>query len=266
MNGLYLIRNAAAAACVFCLLFIAGCASRPSPPAPQPSPPPPTSLSLHSGPSDWIGRWVGTRQTFYLQILPTGRVSHYQLVFRDTYVRAQTFDARVTPNHQQLVFLRGGNRLTVSAGPSDQATGAPALDGLDDCLIVRSGDASHPPQAFCRRPATADALPVDRGTYVRARKQCWNAFPDDMLYFDGQGLARGGEQACHASLISQQGVIFNIAENCTDAASHKRTTEQQTITVADDRHFALQPFGGKTDLYSYCPGKPVPAWVKTARP
>lgn len=248
------------------LLGLSGCAAPSHKPKPnlRPAEAPRTKRPpvAQTGPGQWLGRWVGVRQAFYLQIMPTARRDHYRLALRNVYAPPQVYDAWRS-SEWQLSFLRGGERVTVNTGRAEDVPQAVELVAQDNCLILRSDDPAATPEVFCRRPGTGDALPLSRGTYTRVRTHCWNAMRDDLLYFDGLGLAHEGQSACHASLMRQEGVIFTVAENCGQQAPGSPTTEQQSITVADSNHFAFQADGQPTQLYQYCPGKPIPDSMTT---
>lgn len=229
-------------------LGLAGCASNPS------SEP---SSSRDNNPVRWIGRWVGVNDQHYLQIMPVNRADHYRLTIRNGYRRPRHYDAwRVADG---LDFMQDAQAATVRTGRGDEGT-TPELAILDDCLIVHAGDT--PAEAYCRRPATADGLPLQRGSYVQVRAHCWDASPADMLYYDGQGIARADQHACRASIMRQQGVIYTLANNCHAQTDNTATTEQTAVTVVDDEHFALAPFDGDTTLYEYCPGQTIPASIQ----
>lgn len=233
---------------LLCCLVLAGCASHPAT----------TTAAAHTdNPLHWIGRWVGGNDRHYLQIMPVKRSGHYRLTISNGHRRPRHYDAWTVADG--LDFMQNGTAATIRSS-SGSASQQPALSSLDNCLQVRNSN--RPSHTYCRHPATADALPLQRGAYTRVRTHCWNAGPADRIYYDGLGIARSNQRACRASLIKQQGVIYTLADNCTRAVSHQRSTQQINITVVDDSHFALQPFDGKTTLYQYCPGRPIPASVR----
>lgn len=186
--------------------------------------------------------------------MPVKRSGHYRLTIRHGYPRPRHYDAWSVADG--LDFKQDGSAATIRPSSGEDSPHA-ALVTLDDCLRVRHSD-TRPAQIYCRRPSTADALPLQRGAYTRVRTQCWDAAPADKIYYDGTGIARSDQQACRASVMDQQGIIYTLAGSCERAVSGDRRTRQIQVTVADDRHFALQPFGGQTTLYEYCPGQSIP--------
>lgn len=235
---------------LFCCFVLAGCASQPR--ANE-------AASASDDALHWIGRWVGRNDRHYLQIMPLNRSGHYRLTIRNGYPRPRHYDAWTVADG--LDFMRDGSAASIRSSRGD-SSGQPALATLDDCLRISRSD-NHPPRTYCRRPATADAVPLQRGTYTQVRTHCWNAAPADRVYYDGVGIARSDQHACRASVMNQQGVIYTLADSCSQQVSGRRSTQQISITVVDDTHFSLQPFDGDTTLYQYCPGKPIPASVGT---
>lgn len=231
---------------LLCCFVLAGCASHPGPAGGPES---------EDNAQQWIGRWVGQDDRHYLQIMPVKRSGHYRLTIRNGYPRPRHYDAWTVADG--LDFKQDGSATTIRPGNGEDSP-HPALATLDNCLRVRHSD-HRPVHIYCRRPATADALPLQRGAYTRVRTHCWNAVPADRIYYDGTGIARSDQRACRASIMSQQGVIYTLADSCARSVSGHRSTRQIQITVADDTHFALQPFDGQTTLYQYCPGRPIPA-------
>lgn len=232
-------------ASLICCLVLTGCASYPNPAGEAKH----TDRALH-----WIGRWVGRDDRHYLQIMPVKRSDHYRLTIKQGSPRPRHYDAWMVADG--LDFMQDDSAATIRPSNGENSR-QPALATLDNCLQVRHSD-NRPAQTYCQRPATSDALPLQRGSYTRVRAHCWNAGPADRIYYNGTGIARSDQRACRASIMNQQGIIYTLADSCEQAVSGHRSTRQIRVTVADDTHFALQPFDGQTTLYQYCPGQPIP--------
>lgn len=233
------------------LLVTAGCATR----APQ------QTTEASSGgatapadPAQWVGRWHGHGPAS-LTIMPSARGT-YKVKLRNAQGVATRYHA--TAAGGRLYFQRLGKTVAVRPGRGSE-TDDPSLAGLGDCLlIVPEGG------GYCRQAGTADALPLARGAYVQVNTACHAAQPADTLYFTGRAIARPGQNACKASLVGQQGMIFHLDDNCAvrDAASGAN----ETVSVPNPYHMAVRTAGQSTTLYRYCATGLLPRTLQADAP
>lgn len=185
-----------------------------------------------ANPSRWIGAWQGPGAA-RLRIMPAGGNGAYRLILRDANGRSHHY--RADSVAQRLLFRRTGKTLAIRA----------AANG-GGCLHVVPGGAR-----YCRDGDGANALPLVPGAYVRVKTACAAANTADVLYFNGHALGRAGQADCRTKLVSQQGIVFHLADHCA-GGYRADTTANETLSVPDDHDLAVSVDGEPTRLYRFC--------------
>ncbi|MGB7755874.1 MAG: hypothetical protein WBL23_07400 [Salinisphaera sp.] len=235
-------------------LSVAGCAT--PTPTDGASQTPARSIPAPADPADWVGRWQGPGPgAASLTIMPRAD-GHFEIDRRNDQGVATHYEATATGG--RLYFQRLGKTLAIRPGRGSE-TGDPALADLSDCLLVVPDGGG-----YCRRPDSADALPLTPGAYVTVKTSCNAAQRTDTLFFTGAGIARPGQNACRASLVGQQGMIFHLDDSCAGGAASSGANE--TISVPDAHHMAVAANGRPAALYRYCATGLLPPAIQAARP
>lgn len=235
-------------------LLIAGCVTQTPRPAAGATKTPARSVTAPADPAEWVGRWQGTGAAS-LTIMPRAD-GHYEIDRRSDQGVTTHYDATVAG--ARLYFQRLGKTLAIRPGRGSE-TGEPALADLSDCLLVVPDGGG-----YCRRADSADALPLTPGAYVTVKTHCDAAQRTDTLFFTGSGIARPGQNACRASLVGQQGMIFHLDDSCAGSAASSGANE--TISVPDAHHMAVAANGQPAALYRYCATGLLPPAVRATRP
>lgn len=238
-------------------LWLAGCASPPQRAAVAP----PTQSTTRPDPATWIGRWHGAGAA-RVDVLPTAGERQYQLIFRNENGVSVAHTA--TAANGRLYYQRGDRNLALRPGLGAE-TGQPDQRLLAHCLIAVPGNAG-----YCRHADSADAMPLQTGAYVAIRTPCGEAAPSDALFFDGRRLLRPtSPAACRTRLVSQQGVVFSLADSCAPGAS-AQTGFNETVTTPGEIHLAVTPTGAATAdttrLYRYCATGLLPPGLRAQAP
>ncbi|WP_147418111.1 hypothetical protein [Salinisphaera sp. Q1T1-3] len=222
--------------------LLAGCASAPGP-AGTPARSAAGATTTAADPGAWIGRWQGTgARRLDIHSLP-GDGSGYQLVFRNDQGVRVTHNA--TASGGRLFYEGGGQKMSLRPGTGAE-TAMPALQSLSQCLITVPGHTG-----YCRRADTADALALQHGAFVNVRQECGEAAPADVLFFDGRHLSDPAQPTCQSRVVSQQGMVFGLADSCMPA-SGTANGFNVTVSTPDSTHVAVTPVGASTTLYRYC--------------
>ena len=103
--------------------------------------------------------------------------------------------------------------------------------------------------------ALADTLPLRRGAYVGVGTACENPPNAELRTYDGRGLGSAKAADCRARVLSTQGNIYQIEQDCREYSGPKleRATERVTIRVdGPDRYTDLT--GSGSDSFRLCPG------------
>lgn len=234
------------------LLLLVGCAAQSSRTASDnASTVSQTKTIAPDDPTQWIGRWHGPGKA-RLTLRPDTD-GHYKLALRNR--RGVTLHHQAQASGGRLYFQRGGKTLAIYPGRGSE-TNDPALAKHNDCLIIRPGG-----HGYCRHADTADALPLVKGAYVKARSACHMARASDTIAFNGRGISRPGQNGCRATLISQQGIIFHLNDGCAAGDG-----SNETVSVPDSHHLALSNGANAPQLYRYCPSSRLPAPLQGKMP
>lgn len=103
-------------------------------------------------------------------------------------------------------------------------------------------------------PAMADTLPLRHGTYVDVGTDCKNPPNVALRTYDG-GLGSSKANDCRSRVLSKQGNVFEIEQDCRQFGGPKveRSTDRSTIRVdGPDRYTDLT--GGSSESFRLCPG------------
>lgn len=222
------------------MLLTAGCASRAPQRATGAANESSRAVAIPTDPSQWVGRWQSSGLAT-MTIMPSAEGA-YRVSLRNAAGVTTHYHATVSGG--RLYFQRLGKTLAIHPAHGSD-TDDPSLAKLRHCLRVVPGGGD-----YCRHTDTADALPLTRGAYVAVRTSCSAAQPADTLYFNGRAISRPGQNACQASLVGQQGMIFHLDDNC--AARGAASGANETVSVPDDHHMAVQASDQSTTLYRYC--------------
>lgn len=210
------------------------------------------SATAPSDPPKWVGRWQGAGAAS-LTILP-GTDERYQIDRRNKQGVVSHY--RATAAGGRLYFKRLGQTLAIRPGRGSD-TGEAALANLSDCLQIEPDGVG-----YCRRANSADALPLAHGAYVKVKTRCPAAQRADTLFFTGRGIARPGQNACQAALVSQQGMIFHLHDSCA-AGGGAGSRANETISVPDTHHMAVATNKQPVALYRYCATGLLPPSLQT---
>ncbi|WP_161956797.1 hypothetical protein [Sphingosinithalassobacter portus] len=107
-------------------------------------------------------------------------------------------------------------------------------------------------------------LPLERGIYVQEGTACGDPPNAAIRIYDGSGLSGSATHACHARILSHDGERYTVDESCIDTPSGagRRTTERQTITVADALTFTLATRHDSA-RFRFCPPVELPGFLQT---
>lgn len=235
------------------VIALVGCtttpASRPGPVPAASRTAPATSGAMASStradPATWVGRWQGNAAQ-RLDVAPADGDRLYTLIFRNDQGVRVTRQARASGG--RLFYQGGAGNLSLRAGTGAE-TGDPSQRMLTQCLIVVPGG-----PGYCRRADNAGALALQHGAFVAVRQACDQATPADTLFFDGRDLVRADGPSCHSQVVSQQGMVFSLAQRCSPSGMPSR----ETVSVPDETHLALSGPDGDTRLYRYCATPSLP--------
>lgn len=103
-------------------------------------------------------------------------------------------------------------------------------------------------------PALADTLPLRHGAYVDVGTDCKDPPNVALRTFDGAlGSSKAG--ACRARVLSRQGNVFQIEQDCREYGrpGGDRAKERSTIRVDGPDRYTDLTFGDG-ESYRLCPG------------
>ncbi len=104
-------------------------------------------------------------------------------------------------------------------------------------------------------PALADTLPLRHGAYVDVGTDCKDPPNVALRTYDGGGLGSSKANGCRSRVLSKQGNVFEIEQDCRQFGGPKveRSTDRSTIRVdGPDRYTDLT--GGNGESFRLCPG------------
>lgn len=246
--------RAAVGLALACGCLIGGCAPQTQPPHVGVSKTPARSITAPADPAQWIGRWRGSGAAA-LTIMPSAD-GRYTIDRRNAQGVTTHYDA--TASASRLYFQRLGKTLAIHPGRGGD-TGDPALAGLGDCLLIVPDGGG-----YCRRAGSVDALPLAPGAYVTVKTGCRAAQRTNTLFFTGSAITRPGQNACQATVVGQQGMMFQLDDQCAGGGASSGANE--TISVPDAYHMALATNGQPAALYRYCATNLLPPTLQPARP
>ncbi len=104
-------------------------------------------------------------------------------------------------------------------------------------------------------PALADTLPLRHGAYVEVGTDCKDPPNVALRTYDGSGLGSSKAGECRARVLSRQGNVFRIEQDCREYGGPgvERTKESSTIRV-DGRDRYTDLTSGDGESYRLCPG------------
>lgn len=108
---------------------------------------------------------------------------------------------------------------------------------------------------LCTGPALADTLPLRHGAYVSVDTDCKDPPNVALRTYDGGGLGSSKANDCRSRVLSRQGNVFEIEQDCRQFGGPKieRATERSTIRIdGPDRYTDLT--GGSGESFRLCPG------------
>lgn len=111
-----------------------------------------------------------------------------------------------------------------------------------------------------RSPKPGGVYLLKPGIFVQQGVECSSAPNAAIRQYDGRGIGTAHTRACRARVLSRKGNRYTVSQSCIDAGAGPapRTTERQTVTVADALTFTVQTRGPGT-TYRYCPSNMLPA-------
>jgi len=106
-------------------------------------------------------------------------------------------------------------------------------------------------------------LPLKHGIFVATDMSCESPPNAAIRRYDGQGLSGAHTRACRAKVLSQRGSTYEVDQSCIDAGSGPapRSSERQTITVADNLTFTLTREAG-SQKFRYCAPALLPPGIR----
>jgi len=116
-----------------------------------------------------------------------------------------------------------------------------------------------------RSPNPGGVYRLKPGTYVQKDVPCGSAPNAAIRQYDGRGISGAHTRACRARILSRRGSRYDVRQSCIDAGAGPapRSTERQTVSVADALTFTLKTRGSGT-TYRYCPTHMLPAGMREA--
>ena len=103
--------------------------------------------------------------------------------------------------------------------------------------------------------ALADALPLRHGAYVGVDTDCKDPPNAELRSYDGMSLGSSKADGCRSRILSRQGNVYRIEQDCRQYGGPKpeRATERATIRIdGPDRYTDLTR--GANGSYRLCPG------------
>jgi hypothetical protein len=106
-------------------------------------------------------------------------------------------------------------------------------------------------------------LPLKHGIFVAADVPCESPPNAAIRRYDGQGLSGAHTRACRAKVLSKRGSTYEVDQSCIDAGAGPapRSSERQTITIADNLDFTLTR-GAGSQRFRYCPAALLPPGIQ----
>ncbi len=103
--------------------------------------------------------------------------------------------------------------------------------------------------------ALADPLPLRHGAYVSVDTDCKDSPNAELRDYDGKGLGSSKAGDCRARVLSRQGNVFQIEQDCQQygAPNLGRATNRATVRVdGPDRYTEMT--GDRNGSFRFCPG------------
>lgn len=103
--------------------------------------------------------------------------------------------------------------------------------------------------------ALADSLPLRPGAYVGVDTDCKDPPNAELRSYDGRSLGSSKAGDCRSRILSRQGAVYQIEQECRQYGGPKpeRATERATIRIdGPDRFTDLTH--GDTGRFRLCPG------------
>ena len=106
-------------------------------------------------------------------------------------------------------------------------------------------------------------LPLKHGIFVAADVSCGDPPNAAIRRYDGQGLSGAHTRACRAKVLSKRGSTYEVDQSCIDAGAGPapRSSERQTITIADNLDFTLTREAG-SQRFKYCAPALLPPGIR----
>lgn len=117
------------------------------------------------------------------------------------------------------------------------------------------------------QPNHGSVLPIRIGVYVNTSQPCADPANAGILSFDGQGLNGAHTHDCHMKISSQQGKVFDYAQQCVDAGVGEGPifTESGSLSVESKERFVLQSKNGD-QVFEYCEPSVLPPGITVPKP
>jgi hypothetical protein len=106
-------------------------------------------------------------------------------------------------------------------------------------------------------------LPLKHGIFVADDVSCGDPPNAAIRRYDGQGLSGAHSRDCRAKVLSKRGSTYEVDQSCIDAGSGPapRSSERQTITIADNLDFTLTREAG-SQRFRYCAPALLPPGIQ----
>ncbi len=107
-------------------------------------------------------------------------------------------------------------------------------------------------------PGGTGPLPLTRGVYVADGSDCAHPANAVVRVYDGQGISGSTTKDCRVTVNSRDRSAYRVSNSCVNTYDGSRAAVDQTVTVPEATHFALDG-----TRFGLCPAGEAPESLRT---